>query len=272
MHRPFFDLSPAKPKYYVLLPFDKPGFLAGNGTCRVDGYLSALRVQAHLNVQGAIMETTAALRSTSAWNVDVLSQPSDEALLQSVAQGDRRAIRVIFHRHRVRVYRFAMRLVDDPATADDIVSEVFFQVWRRAAAFEGRSQVSTWLLGITRNVSLMMLRRRSTESLEDGVAERIEDSADDPEAVLQKSQQSAMLARCLRQLSPIHREMIDLVYYHGKSINEIVEILGIPRNTVKTRMFYARNAIAKRLKEFGIDRERAATPRRSIKPANPMFQ
>jgi RNA polymerase sigma-70 factor (ECF subfamily) len=85
------------------------------------------------------------------------------------------------------------------------------------------------------------------------VAERIEDSADDPEAVLQKSQQSAMLARALRQLSPIQREIIDLVYYHGKSINEIAESLGIPRNTVKTRMFYARNAIAKRLKEFGID-------------------
>jgi len=62
-----------------------------------------------------------------------------------------------------------------------------------------------------------------------------------------------MLARCLRQLSPIQREIIDLVYYHGKSINEIVEILDIPRNTVKTRMFCARNAIAKRLKEFGID-------------------
>ena len=118
----------------------------------------------------------------------------------------------------------------------------------------------------------MMLRRRSTESLEDGVAERIEDSADDPEALLQKSQQSAMLAHCLKQLSPIHREIIDLIYYRGKSINEIAEILGIPRNTVKTRMFYARNAIAKRLKGFGIDRDWAATPRRSAKPANPVFQ
>ena len=85
-------------------------------------------------------------------------------------------------------------------------------------------------------------------------------------------QQSAMLTHFLKQLSPIHREIIDLVYYRGKSINEIIEILGIPRNTVKTRMFYARNAIAKHLKEFGIDREWAATPRRSIKPANPVFQ
>src|SRR5262249_11936687 len=93
------------------------------------------------------------------------------------------------------------------------------------------------------------------ESLDDGIARRIEDEGDNPEIALQKTEQSAMIARCLNEISPIHREIIDLVYYRGKSINDLVEILGIPRNTVKTRMHYARNAIAKRRKELGIHRD-----------------
>jgi RNA polymerase sigma-70 factor, ECF subfamily len=203
------------------------------------------------------MEITAAPANLATWDVDVLSQPSDRALLASIAEGDKSAIRLLFERHKVRVYRYALRLVNHEPAAEDIVSEVFFEVWRRAATFEGRSKVSTWLLGITRNLALETMRRRSTEPLDDRLAGRIEDSADDPEVALQKNQQSVIIARCLQELSPIHREMIDLVYYHGKSINEVVQILGIPRNTVKTRMFYARNAIAKRLKELGFDRDRA---------------
>ena len=201
------------------------------------------------------MEIAGALPNIATWDVDVLSQPSDRALLASMAQGDRTAVRLLFARHKVRVYRYALRLVSQEAAAEDIVSEVFFEAWRRAGTFEGRSQVSTWLLGIARNLALETLRRRSTEPLDERIARRIEDGADDPEVALQKTQQRAMIARCLMELSPIHREIIDLVYYHGKSINEIVQILGIPRNTVKTRMFYARNAIAERLKEFGIDRD-----------------
>ena len=200
------------------------------------------------------MQITTALPNTATWDVDFFAQPSDRALLASIAQGDKTAIRLLFERHKVRVYRYALRMVSHEQAAEDIVSEVFFEVWRRAASFEGRSQVSTWLLGIARNLALETLRRRSTESLDDRVARRIEDRADDPEVALQKNQQSAMIARCLKELSPIHREIIDLVYYHGKSINDLANILGIPRNTVKTRMFYARNAIAKRLKELRMDR------------------
>ena len=199
------------------------------------------------------MGISGTLSDVATWDVGVVSQPSDQALLESIAQGDKRAIRTLFARHRVRIYRFALRLLNDEAAADDVVSEVFLEVWRQAGKFEGRSQVSTWLLGIARNLALTMLRRRSTEELDDTVAERIEDSADDPETVMRKAQQSAILAHCLTQLSPAHREIIDLVYYHEKSINDVAEIIGIPRNTVKTRLFYARNEIAKLLKGSAVD-------------------
>jgi RNA polymerase sigma-70 factor (ECF subfamily) len=63
-----------------------------------------------------------------------------------------------------------------------------------------------------------------------------------------------VLQECLGQLSPAHREIIDLVYYHEKTIDEVAEIIGVPQNTVKTRMFYARKRIAELLAVKGVER------------------
>jgi RNA polymerase sigma-70 factor (ECF subfamily) len=71
---------------------------------------------------------------------------------------------------------------------------------------------------------------------------------------MQKKQQSSLLQDCLTQLSPAHREIIDLVYYHEKSIDEVAEIVGVPANTVKTRMFYARKRIGELMGSKGLDR------------------
>jgi RNA polymerase sigma-70 factor (ECF subfamily) len=138
--------------------------------------------------------------------------------------------------------------------AEDLVSEVFFDVWRQAERFECRSQVSTWLMAIARNKALSVLRRRQTEVLDEEVAEFIEDTADTPEVSIQKKQQTAVLRDCLTQLSPAHREIIDLVYYHEKSIDEVAQIIGVPQNTVKTRMFYARKRIGELLSAKGLSR------------------
>ena len=73
---------------------------------------------------------------------------SDEVLIARIAGGDRLAMQVLFARHQVRVYRFVLRLVRNEATAEDLISEVFLDVWRQAGKFEGRSAVSTWMLGI----------------------------------------------------------------------------------------------------------------------------
>jgi RNA polymerase sigma-70 factor (ECF subfamily) len=92
------------------------------------------------------------------------------------------------------------------------------------------------------------------EKLDGAEAEAIPDHADDPETAIQNKQQSAILAHCLTKLSPVHREVIDLVYYHGRSIEEVAAITRVPPSTVKTRMFYARNRIAKLLRRFGMHR------------------
>jgi RNA polymerase sigma-70 factor, ECF subfamily len=202
------------------------------------------------------MQYSQAVSATSAiLSRDVVNETTDGALVASIAQGDKRALQTLYGRHNVRVYRFALRFLNDDALAEDMVSEVFLDVWRQAERFEGRSKVSTWLLAMARNKALSVLRRRSTEELDEEVAEFIEDPSDNPEISMQKRQQASMLQECLTQLSPAHREIVDLVYYHGKTIEEVVEIIGVPVSTVKTRMFYARKRIGELMCAKGLDRQ-----------------
>ena len=179
---------------------------------------------------------------------------SDEALIGRIATGDKLAMQVLFARHQVRVYRFVLRLVKNEALAEDLISEVFLDVWRQAGKFEGRSQVTTWLLSIGRFKALSALRKRPEAELDDDSAAAIEDTSDDPEVIVQKMDKAAALRKCIGALSAEHREIIDLVYYHEKSVEEVAEIVGIPENTVKTRMFYARKKLGELLKAAGIDR------------------
>jgi RNA polymerase sigma-70 factor (ECF subfamily) len=179
---------------------------------------------------------------------------SDEVLIGRIANGDRLAMQVLFARHHVRVFRFVVRLVRNESTAEDLISEVFLDVWRQADRFEGRSAVTTWLLSIARFKALSALRRRPDEELDEETAGAIEDPSDGPEVALEKKDKGATIWKCLTGLSAEHREIIDLVYYHEKSVEEVAEIVGIPENTVKTRMFYARKKLAELLKAAGIER------------------
>src|ERR1700741_1006506 len=183
-----------------------------------------------------------------------MQSTSDEVLIGRIANGDRLAMQVLYARHHVRVFRFVVRLVRDETTAEDLISEVFLDVWRQAGRFEGRSAVSTWLLSIARFKALSALRRRPDQELDAATTEAIEDLSDNPEDVLAKKDKAAVLRKCLEGLSADHREIIDLVYYHEKSVEEVALIVGIPENTVKTRMFYARKKLGELCRMAGIDR------------------
>src|SRR5262249_39025932 len=179
-------------------------------------------------------------------------ETSDEALIDLIADGDKRAMQVLYARHNVRVYRFILRLTGNQSLAEDLVSEVFLDVWRQAEAFESKSQVSTWLLAIPRYKALSALRRRTDEKWDDHRAATTGDTADDPETVVHNKARSTIVQKCLTQLSPAHREVLDLVYYHEKSVDEVARIVGVPAATVKTRMFYARSKMADLLKQSGV--------------------
>jgi RNA polymerase sigma-70 factor (ECF subfamily) len=169
---------------------------------------------------------------------------ADDMLVARIGEGDRLAMQTLFARHRTPVYRWLLRFVGNETLAEDLVSDVFLDVWRQASRFEGRSSVSTWLMAIARFKAISARRRRADAELDDVVESTVADTADDPAVVLEKKNRDETLRAALTRLSAEHKEIIDLVYYHEKSVDECAQIIGVPSGTVKTRMFYARRKLA----------------------------
>ena len=176
--------------------------------------------------------------------VTAVETSSDEMLVERIAGGDKLAMQVLFARHRTAIYRWLLRFVGNETVAEDLLSDVFLDVWRQAGRFEGRAAVSTWLLSIARFKALSARRRRPDAELDEVIEATVADPTDDPEVLLEKKNRDELVREALTTLSSEHREIIDLVYYHEKSVEECAQILSIPRATVKTRMFYARKKLA----------------------------
>jgi RNA polymerase sigma-70 factor (ECF subfamily) len=150
---------------------------------------------------------------------------------------------------------FALRYVGDASHAEDVVNETFFAVWQQAAAFQNRSAVGTWVLGIARfrALSLRQRLRETAEPLDDEIATNLPDPALGPDAVLERSNLTSVLRACLHALPLEQARLIDLVYLNEKPIREAARTIGIPLNTVKSRMFQARKKLAVLLSNAGIE-------------------
>lgn len=178
----------------------------------------------------------------------------DHLLIGLVANGDRNALENLYERHHRRVFHFVRRFVSESATAEDLANDVFIEVWHKAGTFEGRSSVSSWLLGMARFKALTERRKTRVTVDPDDALGTVEDGSDDPEVAAQKNDKGAALRRCIDRLPEEHRVVIDLVYFHERPIREVAEILEVPENTVKTRMFHARKKLSAMMEQAGLDR------------------
>ena len=183
--------------------------------------------------------SAAALHLRSAVEHPGFNQASDQALIARVAKGDQLAMRTLFARHQTAVYRWIRRFVRDEASAEDLLSEVFldvwrqagsFDVWRQAGSFQARSSVSTWLLAIARHKALSACRRRVDNQLDEDFAANIHAPGDDPEHQQTQESRRSLLRHSVANLSRKHREVPDLVYYHGKSVKEVRPDCGHSRS------------------------------------------
>ena len=197
---------------------------------------------------------TAPATNLQAGRPKAMQSTSDEVLIGRIANGDRLAMQVLYARHHVRVFRFVVRLVRDETTAEDVISEVFLDVWRQAGRFEGRSSVSTWMLAIARFKALSALRRRTDEELD-------EEGAAADRGCMPTIRRSRWRRRTRARRSEVSRRSFAAAPGDHRSHllsrqigQEVAEIVGIPENTVKTRMFYARKRLAELLKAQGIER------------------
>ena len=172
-------------------------------------------------------------------------------LLERVARQDQSAFRELYKAFSRRVFAYALNMVKDHARAEEILVDTMHEVWRAPARFRGDSQFTTWLIGIARNKALMVYRSRRPDELHDDLDDIAETTAaDTPDgfAQLAAKQRSEGVQTCMGRLSNEHRECMHLVFFEGLSLAEVAAVQGCPENTVKTRLFHARQKIKNCLK------------------------
>ena len=171
----------------------------------------------------------------------------DLKLLQQVATKDRIAFEALYARQYQPLTRYLNRLMRRPDMVEEVVNDTMFVVWEKAARFEGRSKVSTWITGIAYLKGIKALDRLKNmpeQNAEDvSKAEDLEESNN----LISRLGLDDWLTSGLELISPDQRSVIELTYYSGYSYQEIADVMNCPVNTVKTRMFHARRRLAKLL-------------------------
>ena len=165
----------------------------------------------------------------------------ERELLERIDARDREAMRELYLVYYPRLARFLRRMTRRHDLVDEIVNDTLFVVWEKAGDFRGDSRVSTWIMGIAYRRGLNRLRAeyRADERM---VLPTTEDQhLRDP--VAEQSDLAELLERAMESLSPDHRAVLELTYHLGHSCGEIAAIMDCPINTVKTRMFHARNKL-----------------------------
>ena len=179
---------------------------------------------------------------------EVESMNSDSALVMNIGSGDKTAFQELVERHKRTAYGMALGLVGNRDDAFDISQEAFLRVYRSAKSFDHKQPFLPWFYTIIANLSRTWLRRRSTRDhrtvdLDEASSFLVSD--DNPEEAVIRDQQVTRLRQALLRLSFADREIIVLQHFRDLSYDEIAQLLGIPRGTVMSRLYYARKRLAK---------------------------
>lgn len=167
---------------------------------------------------------------------------SDRALLAAAAAGERPAFEQLYRRYEQRVYQYALSFVRDRSLAEDVLIDAMTSVWDRAGNFAGDSQVSTWILGIARHKALDAVRRNARRAGEDPLEDNpgLASEQDSPAEAADRESSQSLARRAMTHLSADHQEILRLAFFEELPYEEIAALLAIPANTVKTRVYYAK--------------------------------
>jgi RNA polymerase sigma-70 factor (ECF subfamily) len=170
----------------------------------------------------------------------------DLDLLEGVRAGDRTAFEELYRLYHPRLTRFLMNLVHRPALVEEVLDDTMMVVWERPHSFHSASKFSTWLFAIAYRKIMRGLRRQD-QAVEDKAQDQRVSEALSPEDEVGQQRLSRLLMEAMEQLSPAHRAVVDLTYFHDMGYQEIAQVLECPVDTVKTRMFYARRHLKRHL-------------------------
>lgn len=170
----------------------------------------------------------------------------DLRLIELIRERDLGAFEQLYRDYHPRLTRFLTNLVRQPQLVEEVLNDTMFVVWRRPEGFNGASKLSTWIFAIAYRTALKGLRRLD-EPVEDTAAD-VQVSLDaDPEQRAGSTRIQEILMSAMSQLSPAHRAVVDLTYFHGMAYREIAEVMMCPVDTVKTRMFHAKRHLKRSL-------------------------
>lgn len=180
---------------------------------------------------------------------------ADLKLIEEISNGNKEAFKELYEKYIRQVFSFVYKISKDSKLTEEVVNDTMFEVWRGAENFKGNSAVLTWIFGIAHNKTMNELRKKRPEALDPEEFSRFASSDETAEEIVVKKDRSERMNDALSELSPEHRTVLELTFYNGLSYQEIAEIMECPVNTVKTRMYYAKEKLKESLGRYGINQE-----------------
>jgi RNA polymerase sigma factor (sigma-70 family) len=168
---------------------------------------------------------------------------SERDLIHRVAARDREAFETLYRRYAPRVLRYLSSQIRQREIVEEALDDVMMVVWETAGRYNGSSQLSTWILGIAHYKALKARARVSISDAEFQESDHGGIETHSPEAIIAERELTDTIRQAMDALSAEQRAVVALTFYHGRSYAEIAEILDCPVNTVKTRMFHARQRL-----------------------------
>ena len=178
----------------------------------------------------------------------------DVALLSRIATGDQEAIEELYRRHSRLLLGQLRFMVDQPALAEEVLQDTMLAVWKGARTFRGGSRVRTWLLGIARRQARDRMRRRRPMLMADSDLAQRPSPNPGPEAIAIERAEGRRMVAALSTLTPVHREVLGLVFGADLSLAEVARVLEVPLGTVKSRLHAARAALGRTMNDWGFDK------------------
>ena len=183
---------------------------------------------------------------------------ADSDLIKACIPNNEEAFVVLYQRYENRVFQYLMTIMNEATLAEETLVEVMLAIWKGLNSFKGQSKVSTWIFGIAHHKAVDALRKVTSQQRGGIPLEDIADTEGSNENPMEDAQQKGMALltnQGLMTLSSDHREILHMAFYEELSYPEIAELLGIPVNTVKTRVYYAKQQLKKRLQRQGVTEE-----------------
>jgi len=173
-------------------------------------------------------------------------------LLNGVAEKDESDFGKLYEATQRKVFHYLLRVTNSRELAEDLLIETYTEVWKSAKKFQGRSKVITWIIGIARNLAMNQIRKNRMEDT------RLEgDPAYPSDQFLHsaRAEKLQILEEALNRLSLKHREILDLVFLQEMAYEDIAQIMRLPVNTVKTRVFYAKEKLRAIMTGMGVKKD-----------------